>query len=487
MKFLYKYFAKIKEIVSNLGSLNLKKKLIILSVSIGVIIVAIVLIVFRDQIFLANITKNRVINSDVPTESVCSLPKVEVKEHAFTIGVPQGWLYEFNNGTVSIMKDENNLEGAFLYTAKLIKKDFTAKEFLTASSGFFTKAVAEEGGTFGVVDVIVSGDNAQGTIEASLDGTPITGLYRVEKDGDFITMRAYYAPKVDIINSQDNLKEVIGCFSRTATISTEMLEAVTKVRVAESVELDVTSGFTKYVGKYFSLSLPTGYNVTGESDSGIDISRNDMSAGFSYAYVTGAKGPYTPKQWAEYALPEYVKIDGLALGDAKTVSSEVPGMTVHEFSFTGVLNKSIDVEGEVTIGIINTTDYGLGSSSSAFWAIQIAKPDVWSSVSVNLKAMQDSLVITDIGDTRRNTMLPPNHPMESTSSRSIASKTQSSMSDEANGNWADTMRGYETVESPSTGERFDVPLNSWSNDGPDGPGYNRLLPNNGGTEKLIQD
>jgi len=487
MAFLYKYFAKIKKIVSNLDSLNLKKKIIISSVFIGVIIVAIVLIVFRDQIFFANITKNRVINLNVPTESVCSLPKVEVKEHAFTIGVPKGWLYELNNGTVSIMKDENNLEGVFLYTAKLIKKDFTAKDFLVASSEFFTKSVADEGGTFSVIDIVSSGDNAQGTIEASLNGTPITGVYKVEKDGDFITMRAYYAPKVDIKSSQDNLKEVVGCFYRATAISTDMIEAVQKSQAAELADLNASSNFTKYVGKYFSLSLPAGYNVTGESDSGIDISRNDMSAGFSYAYVTGAKGPYTPKQWAEYALPEYVKIDGLALGDAKTVSSEVPGMTVHEFSFTGVLNNSIDVKGEATIGIINTTDYGLGSSSSAFWAIQIAKPDVWSSVSANLKAMQDSLVITDIGDTRRNVMLPPNRPMDSTIGESIISKTQSSISDESNGDWADTMRGYETVESPSTGERFDVPLDSWSNDGPDGPGYNRLLPNNGGTEKLIQD
>lgn len=487
MTLMYKYIARIKKTVSSFSSLNLKKKLIISSVFVGAIIVVIVLIVSLNQIFVSSTAKNKTINSDVPTELACSLPKVEIKEHAFTIGVPKGWLYEFNNGTVSIMKDKNNLEGAFLYTAKLIKKDFTAKDFLVASSDFFTKSVADEGGTFSIIDIVSSGDNAQGTIEASLNGTPITGVYKVEKDGDFITMRAYYAPKVDIKSSQDNLKQVVGCFSRTTTISTDMIEAVQKSQVAELADLNVSSNFTKYVGKYFSLSLPTGYNVTSESDSGIDVGRNDMSAGFSYAYVTGAKGPYTPKQWAEYALPEYANINNLVLGDAQAISSDVPGMVVNELSFTGVLNSNTDVKGDVTIGIINTTDYGFGSSSSAFWAIQIAKPDVWSSVSVNLKAMQDSLIITDIGDTRRNVMLPPNRPMGSTSGESITSKTQSSISDESNGDWADTMRGYETVESPSTGERFDVPLDSWSNDGPDGPGYNRLLPNNGGTEKLVQD
>lgn len=460
----------VKSIKEKLSGVSLGTKLI---VGLGIfllIALATSNIIAKKGLFSPKKTTTASEANKVVSLSKCGMPIKEFKENAFSVGIPEGWLYELNNGTVSIMKDKSNLEGAFLYTAKLIKKDITAKEFLTASSGFFTKSVAEEGGTFTVENIKDSTNGAEGTIEASLNNTPITGAYRVEKDGDFITLRAYYSPKSDIDASKSNLEEVVGCFSRNTTLTTEILAAV---KEKQTLEKAAPSGFSKYIGKYFSLSLPAGYKVTGESDSGIDISRNDMSAGFSYAYTTGAKGPYTSESWTNYALPKFANIQSLSLGSGKNVASSVPGMKVQEFSFTGVLSGTTAVKGKVTTGVINTTDYGMGSSTSAFWAIQIAKPDVFDSVSSILQTIQDSISIIDIGDVRKKTMLPPNRPMESNgSSSSIPSKNPgSSISDESSDNWADAMHGYETVESPTTGDHFDVPLNSWNETGNDGPGY----------------
>jgi len=451
---------------------------------IGVLLVAGLVttgVLARDRLFSPEKVVKESLTPDIITGTTCTLPKQEIKEQAFTIGVPTGWLYELNNGTVSIMKDASNSEGAFLYTAKLNKTDMTAKEFLTASSGFFVKSVADEGGTFAVTDIKDIENGAEGTIEASLSNTAIGGLYKVEKEGDFITLRAYYSPKNDIEASRKNLEEVVGCFSRTTTLTTEILAAV---KANEEVAKATPSGFTKYTGKYFSLSLPTGYKVTGESDSGIDISRNDMSAGFSYAYVTGAKGPYTSEAWTAYALPKFADIQNLSLGAGKSVPSKIGDMKVEEFSFTGVLSGTTNVSGKVTTGVINTTDLGMGSSTSAFWAIQVAKPEVFDSVSAILQTIQDSVNITDIGDTRRKTMLPPNRPMESSGGSSIPAKNPgSSVSDESGQDWADAMHGYQTMESPTTGDKYDVPLNSWNETGPDGPGQYIKLPN-GDTQKL---
>jgi hypothetical protein len=158
-------------------------------------------------------------------------------------------------------------------------------------------------------------------------------------------------------------------------------------------------------------------------------------------------------------------------------------MKVQEFIFTGVLSGTTDVKGKVTTGVINTTDFGTGSSTSAFWAIQVAKPEVFDSVSSILQTIQDSISIIDIGDTRKKTMLPPNRPMESTGSSIPSKNSGSSISDESNENWADAMRGYQTMESPSTGDRYDVPLNSWNETGPDGPGQ-YMTKSNGEMEKL---
>ncbi|MEI8142999.1 MAG: hypothetical protein WCG48_00020 [Candidatus Berkelbacteria bacterium] len=469
-----------ESIKSKFLELTPKTKLLIgLGIFLLVVLVASGILAKSKMSSLANNT-GEIAAGNIIADGKCSLPQQEIKESAFTIGVPAGWLYELNNGTVSIMKDTSNLEGAFLYTAKLTKEDISAKEFLTASSGFFTKSVAAEGGTFTVTNIKEIDGDAEGTIVASLNNTPIAGVYKVEKEGNFVTLRAYYAPEKDIETSRNNLKEVVGCFSRTTTLTTDILTAI---KAKEEVAKATPSGFTKYTGKYFSLSLPSGYKVTGESDSGIDISRNDMSAGFSYAYVTGAKGPYTSESWTSYALPKFASIGNLSLGSGQNVPSEIAGMKVQEFPFTGVLSGTTNVKGKVTTGVINTTDFGMGSSTSAFWAIQVAKPEVFGSVSSILQTIQDSVTIIDIGDIRKKAMLPPNRPIESSGSSIPSKNPGASVSDESSNDWADAMHGYQTMESPTTGEKFDVPLNSWNETGPDGPGQYIKLPN-GDTQKL---
>ena len=45
--------------------------------------------------------------------------------------------------------------------------------------------------------------------------------------------------------------------------------------------------------------------------------------------------------------------------------------------------------------------------------------------------------------------------------------------------------GYDNVQSPTTGQTYQAPLNAWNETGPDGPGYYRPLPG-GSSEKLEQ-
>ena len=57
------------------------------------------------------------------------------------------------------------------------------------------------------------------------------------------------------------------------------------------------------------------------------------------------------------------------------------------------------------------------------------------------------------------------------------------VNDKSSKGWREAISGYEEVESPSTGQRYDAPLNSWNASGPDGAGYYRQLPD-GSSEKL---
>lgn len=447
-------------------------------------------------IFAVNPVKTITTNTDPHTESEvytgqvvndnpnCSLPVVKFDESAFSIGVPNGWIYEVDGGTVSIMQDESNTTAAFLYTAKL-DQSLSAENFLSLFKEIFNKTVSSAGGTFALDEIIADDAAASGVITASLNGVDMTGTMLVDKTEDFVTLKSYWAPKQSIATEEPILTEITNCFARQRIIDDTMLAAVENKDQPKAE--DVPGGFQAYDGRFFALNKPANYSVTTETDSGIDLTRSDGRAGFSYAYVTGATGSYTTQSWAEKALPQYAKIQQAEISSGRNIASPINGQDVAEFDFSGILNGNTPVNGKITVGIINAPYYGIGTRYfSAFWGIQVATPEVWPDAKSTLQTLQDSLQITDIGNTRKNTLLPPNRPIESMGGSSITSKSSSysdSLEKSSEEKWSDAMRGYETVSSPSTGETYDVPQNSWSSYGPEGPGYYRQLPDDS-LEKL---
>lgn len=411
----------------------------------------------------------------------CSLTRIEYPESAFSIGVPNGWIYEVDNGTVSIMEDDTNTTAVFLYTAKL-QKDLSKEEFLKAFADIFKQTIEATNGTFEVQNIKDSQEQATAEISSEIDGYDIKGRMYVSKSGEFVTFKSYWAPVDSYDEKQDLLEEVSGCFARTKVLTDDILQAA---QVKEGRRDTIPGDFQEYRGKYFKLNKASTFNVTAETDSGIDLTRDDGNAGFSYAYTTGFTGSYTPKSWAQRVLPEFAKIQNVTITEGEVLPSQISGHAVQEFDFTGSLSGT-PVTGKATVGVYQAPYFGIGTKySSAFWAIQIATPEYWQEVKGTLQEMQDSFSIIDIGSTRKNTLLPSNRPMESTRS-SVTSKSSSyssALSDESSENWAEGMRGYETVSSPSTGQTYDVPLNSWNSSGPEGAGYYRELPNNS-LEKL---
>ncbi len=422
------------------------------------------------------------VTNDTPS---CSLPIVEYKSNAFSIGVPKGWMYKVDSGTVSIMQDDTNTTAAFLYTAKL-NEDLSTEEFLGQFVNIFRATIEDVGGTFDSVTRTTTDDLATADIQAIIGSDTMSGKMIIDKSEGFVTLRSYWAPVGEIQAQEPVLEEVVNCFARTRILTDEIIG--TAHQDTGVLLEDTTSGMAEYVGNYFKLDKPDNFTVTAESDSGIDLTRSDGNAGFSYAYATGFTGVYTPRSWAERALPEFAGISSLSLSEGRDIPSPINGQVIQELDFSGYLNGSVSVVGKVTVGIYSTPYIGFGEQyTSAFWGIEIATPSAWDEAKDTLQAIQDSIEIIDIGATRKNTLLPPNRPIESVSSSRVTGSSSYSESKEKSSEdkWADSMRGYETVESPSTGERMDVPQNSWSSYGPEGEGYYRLLPDDS-LEKLNQ-
>ena len=84
-------------------------------------------------------------------------------------------------------------------------------------------------------------------------------------------------------------------------------------------------------------------------------------------------------------------------------------------------------------------------------------------------------------------------PRATTSSSSSSSSSnpliagwaeRSGAQDKANLGIDDAIRGQDRATSPSTGTEYVVPQNAWNATGPQGAGYYRALPGNGGVELL---
>src|SRR5690606_37173998 len=118
--------------------------------------------------------------------------------------------------------------------------------------------------------------------------------------------------------------------------------------------------------------------------------------------------------------------------------------------------------------------------------IQVANADKWAAYAPALNAIQASIQQDEAGQALGNLPALPNYTTETVfgttgggSSVTSSSRYQDEVSDRSSQKWADAMRGYEEVTSPSTGQRYDAPLNAWNPSGPDGGGYYRQLPGGG--------
>ncbi len=431
---------------------------------------------------LENILKNLGIGRDeYYAETVendnpsCSFKRIEYPENAFSIGVPNGWYYAVESGTVSIMEDETNTTAVLIYTAKL-QPELTKEDFLNTFSKILKETAEEGGGTFEmqeIQEVEESEEEIYADIIAQINEYDIKGKMHVSKTKDFATFKVYWAPAEIFEERESFLKEITGCFARTKVLTDDILTAKPK----EEVEEETPEGFKRYKGKYFQLDRASGYTVSEEKEGFIQLVGPDQRTLLSYMYTTELKGDYTPKFWVEETFTEVKEITDLTLTDETVLPSQVLGYSVQEFNLSAKM-EGIPILGKITVGIYQPP-YSAGGTkyASAYGFGQMTLAENWDNVKDDLQKMQDSFDFVDSSMIRKNTLLPIVEPTENTRAPFTAQSSAYSkgLVTESNEKWVEGMRGYETLSSPSTGQAYQVPINSWSLYGPEGSGYYRLL------------
>ncbi|OGC59668.1 hypothetical protein A2890_02060 [candidate division WWE3 bacterium RIFCSPLOWO2_01_FULL_53_14] len=108
---------------------------------------------------------------------------------------------------------------------------------------------------------------------------------------------------------------------------------------------------------------------------------------------------------------------------------------------------------------------------SAFYVVSVyfaaADNEIWESKGATPTYAAISIrCVSQLRPTTSGVSLPSSDPSSSRDNPEV------SLSDK----WTEAIMGYENVYSPSTGEHYEAPLNSYWDTGPDGAGYYRSLP-----------
>lgn len=426
-------------------------------------------------------------DEETPPTASCSLPITDVPELAIRYGAPSGWLVERDGGTLAIMEDERNLTAAFIYTARL-EQDLTAEQFLADFGDIFRTAIEDTGGTFSLGTTDTTGSSAKATASATVDGDALQGTFATTKETGFVTFSAYWAPSAELAAKEPTLQEVVRCFTRATALTDEQLAAATAAQQTSSsvVNSSISNPWGALVSQSkgsFTFQAPSSWNAqatSGGSTTSLTIDAPGSDASVAFISDLGRYGAADTGEFAQTTLS--------VVGIQATMSN---GQTldggVQAYEFTG------SFQGKPIAGAIAVKIEPYQTFFAHYAGIQIANADQWQAYAPTLNAIQASIQLNNAGQALGSLPALPNYSTEalfgsSASSSSVTSGStyKNAVEDRASQKWSDAMRGYEEVESPSTGQRYDAPLNSWNSTGPEGSGYYRQLPGGGGLEKLNQ-
>lgn len=413
----------------------------------------------------------------------CKFPVTSYTAFAASYGVPENWIVEEANGTLAIMEDDSNLVTAFIYTAKL-EQDMSASEFLDVFGGVFQATIEDAGGSFALGEISTKENTASSDAGATVAEGDLRGVFTTKKEGEFITFTAYWSPIAEFAAKEATLKAILDCYSRTTILTdADLAGAAEAAKIQQPLSGARTpqpwGDLVSKTDGNFSFEAPENWtsNVSSASEStGLTLDSPESDASVAFLYNLGRYGVVSKQEFAQNTML-------ITYGISATLSNHQSVDNADLWDFEGTFaGKS--VRGAVAVRIEEYQTF-----FAHYLGVQIANADLWTTYAPTLNAIQASIRLTDAGQQLASLPAQPNYDTEALfgteagSSVTSGQKYKQEVDDKSADNWSDAMRGYDTMESPSTGQTYDVPLNAYNPTGPNGGGYYRELPG-GGLEQL---
>jgi hypothetical protein len=224
-----------------------------------------------------------------------------------------------------------------------------------------------------------------------------------------------------------------------------------------------------------AVQRPAGWQITAETDHGIDMIMQNRNAAFDFSYVIQPHG--TADVYARREMQKYQGAQIISAG----MQPAPAGWQVVAVEFTA--NAGYPTHGYLRVAV------GNGVATETTWLIAAEK---WDALKPTLVAMASSVQILPAAlaqvrsEVRQQlASYPPIQPSSAPDRTNIWS-SWSKMEDRQSQGYEDTMLQQDHAKSPSTGETYTVPWNAWSASGPAGAGYYRQVAG-GGVERLDVD
>ena len=417
----------------------------------------------------------------------CTTPLHDDAYYGFSVGRPQGWRVDYSSGTLVVARDESNLVAALVYPARMRHGDLPPEQLLQNFSNVLARSIRNSGGAYQLVDKVTDGHVATALATATLNGVKLRGQLQVMAAPGFATLKFYWAPETELAADEPTLRQVVSCFARKTVITSREPVAppggpqtrygVTAPSNAQQVgaKPEHVEQMQEYRGRFMAVQRPAGWQITAETDHGIDMIMQNRNAAFDFSYVIQPHG--TADVYARREMQKYQGAQIISAG----MQPAPAGWQVAAVEFTA--NAGYPTHGYLRVAV------GNGVATETTWLIAAEK---WDALKPTLVAMASSVQILPAAlaqvqsEVRQQlASYPPIQPSSAPDRTNIWS-SWSKMEDRQSQGYEDTMLQQDHAKSPSTGEAYTVPWNAWSATGPAGAGYYRQVPG-GGVERLDVD
>jgi hypothetical protein len=420
----------------------------------------------------------------------CTSPVHDDEYYGFSVGRPTGWRVDYSTGTLVVTRDASNLVAALVYPARMRHGDIPPEQLVQKFTSALAASIRRTGGTFQLSDKVTDGHVATALARATLDGVKLRGPIQVVATPGFATLKFYWAPEAEFAQDEPTLRQVVGCFQRKTLITrrepiappggpqTRFGLGVAPVQQQQPHASAPVQALQPYQGRYIAMKVSAGWQVTTETDHGIDMLMANRNAAFDFVWLAG---PHQQADvYAQRAMQRYVGAQVISAG----MQPAPPGWQIATVEFNA--NAGVPTHGFLRVAV------GNGVALETMWLIAAEK---WDALLPTLQAMAGSVQILPAataqvqGEIRRQLASYP--PIKPSTVGTAADPTNvlsgwSKMEDQQSEGFQETTLQQDHATSPSTGETYTVPWNAWSATGPQGAGYYRQVPG-GGVERLDVD